>query len=108
VQHSARGSDQVVQVPVREIERMAKAMVMERRDEFLAKARASSVVQDEIRRLQAREERKRQRQLERNLQHLHLAALPSCETHDRNGAEFHSMEGTICRFLFLTSYEGRR
>jgi hypothetical protein len=71
VQHSARGSDQVVQVPVREIERMAKAMVMERRDEFLAKARASSVVQDEIRRLQAREERKRQRQLERNLQHLH-------------------------------------
>ena len=34
-------------VPVREIERLAKAMVMERRDEFIAKAKASSVVQDE-------------------------------------------------------------
>jgi hypothetical protein len=48
-------------VPVREIERMAKAMVMERRDEFLAKAKASSVAQDELRRLRAKEERKRQR-----------------------------------------------
>jgi hypothetical protein len=52
-QHSARGPDQVVQGPGEEIERMAKAMVMERRDEFLAKAKASSFVQDEIQRLQA-------------------------------------------------------
>jgi DNA invertase Pin-like site-specific DNA recombinase len=42
-----------VQVPHREIERLAKAMVMERRDEFLAKAKASSVVQNEIQRLRA-------------------------------------------------------
>jgi hypothetical protein len=55
------GRIKLCKVPVREIERMAKAMVMERRDEFLAKAKASSVVQDEIRRLQAKEERKRQR-----------------------------------------------
>jgi hypothetical protein len=30
---------------------MAKALVMERRDEFLARAKASGVVQDEIQRL---------------------------------------------------------
>jgi hypothetical protein len=86
------GRIKLCKVPHSEIERLAKAMVMERRDEFLAKAKASSVVQDELRRLQAKEERKRQRQLERNLQDLHKPgsaepkALLLCETHDRNGA----------------------
>jgi hypothetical protein len=51
------GRIKLCKVPVSEIERMAKAMVMERRDEFLAKAKASSVVQDEIQRLRAKEER---------------------------------------------------
>jgi hypothetical protein len=86
------GRIELCKVPHREIERLAKAMVMERRDEFLAKARASSVVQDEIRRLQAKEERKRQRQLERNLQHLSNSrrpaayGLPLNECHAQNGA----------------------
>jgi DNA primase large subunit len=86
------GRVKLSRVPHREIERMAKAMVMERRDEFIAKAKASSVVQDEIQRLQAKEERKRQRTLERNSQDLHKLgsaepqALPLCEIHDRNGA----------------------
>ena len=64
------GRIKLCKVPHREIERLAKVMVIERRDEFLAKAKASSVVQDEVRRLQAKEERKRQRQLERNSKHL--------------------------------------
>ena len=88
----SEGRVKLCKVPVREIERLTKAMVMQRRDEFLAKAKASGVVQDEIQRLRAKEERKRQRQLERNSQHLHKPgsaepqALPLCETHDRNGA----------------------
>ena len=45
------GKVKLCRVPARDITAMAKAMVMERRDEFLAKARASSVVQDEPRRL---------------------------------------------------------
>ena len=86
------GRIKLCKVPARDITAMAKAMVIERRDEFLAKAKASSVVQDEVRRLQAKEERKRQRQLERNSQHLHKlgSAEPQplllCESHDRNGA----------------------
>jgi hypothetical protein len=86
------GRIKLCKVPAREIERMAKAMVMERRNEFLAKAKASSVVQDEIQRLRAKEERKRLRQLERNSQHLHKPGsaepqpLPLRETHDRKGA----------------------
>ena len=88
------GRIKLCKVPAREIERMAKAMVMvmERRDEFIAKAKAASVVQDEIQRLRAKEERKRQRALERNSQHSHKPgsaepqALRLCETHDRNGA----------------------
>ena len=86
------GRIKLCKVPHREIERLAKAMVIERRDEFIAKAKASGVVQDEMRRLQAKEERKRQRQLERNSQDLHKPRsaepqpLPLCETHDRNGA----------------------
>lgn len=86
------GRIKLCKVPARDITAMAKAMVIERRDEFLAKAKASSVVQDEVRRLQAKEERKRQRQLERNSQDLHKPGsaepqpLPLCETHDRNGA----------------------
>jgi DNA gyrase/topoisomerase IV subunit B len=79
-------------VPHREVERLAKAMVMERRDEFLAKAKASSVVQDELRRMQAKEERKRQRQLERKSQHLSNSercgsrGLSLNECHAQNGA----------------------
>lgn len=86
------GRIKLCKVPARDITAMAKAMVIERRDEFLAKAKASSVVQDEVRRLQAKEERKRQRQLERNSQDLHKpgSAEPQplllCESHDRNGA----------------------
>jgi hypothetical protein len=86
------GRIKLCKVLAREIERMARAIVIERRDEFPARAKASSVVQDELRRLQAKEERKRQRQLERNSQDLHKPesaepqALPLCESHDRNGA----------------------
>ena len=70
---------------------MAKALVMERRDEFLAKAKASGVVQDEIQRLRAKEERKRLRQLERNSKHLSnsrtlvVQELPLNECHEQNG-----------------------
>ena len=46
-------------VPVRDITAMAKATVEANPAEWLAKAKASSVVQDEIQRLQAKEERKR-------------------------------------------------
>jgi hypothetical protein len=55
------GKVKLCRVPAREITAMAKAMVEANPAEFLAKAKASSVVQDEIRRLQAKEERKRQR-----------------------------------------------
>jgi hypothetical protein len=88
----SEGRVKLSRVPVRDITAMAKALVEANPTEWLARARASSVVQDEIRRLQAKEERKRQRQLERNSQHLHKPrsaepqALPLCETHDRNGA----------------------
>ena len=86
------GRVKLCRVPVRDITAMAKAMVMERRDEFIAKAEASSVVQDEVRRLQAKEERKRQRQLERNSKHLSNAercgsqGLSLNECHAQNGA----------------------
>ena len=86
------GRVKLCKVPHRDIERLAKVMVIERRDEFLAKAKASGVVQDEIRRLQAKEERKRQRQLERNSQHLSNSrrpaaqGLPLNECHAQNGA----------------------
>ena len=42
------GRVRLCKVPHRDIERLAKAMVMERRDEFIAKAKASGVVQDEL------------------------------------------------------------
>ncbi len=60
------GQVKLSQVPSRDITAMARAMVIERRDEFLAKAKPSGVVQDEIRWLKAKEERERQRALERN------------------------------------------
>jgi hypothetical protein len=44
-------------VPARDITAMATAMVEANQAEWLAKAKASSVVQDEIQRLQAKEER---------------------------------------------------
>jgi hypothetical protein len=74
------------------MERMARAMVIERRDEFLAKAKASSVVQDEIQKLRTKEQRKRQRQLERNSKHLSnprrpaAQRLPLNECHAQNEA----------------------
>ena len=86
------GRVKLCKVPHRDIERLAKVMVIERRDEFLAKAKASGVVKDELRRLQAKEERKRQRQLERNSQHLSNSrrpaaqGLPLNECHEQNGA----------------------
>jgi len=79
-------------VPHREIERIAKAIVMESRDESLTKAKASSVVQDELRRLRAKEERKRLRQLERNSRVMSKEERPVTqgllvnETHAQNGA----------------------
>jgi hypothetical protein len=85
------GRVKLCKVPHREIERLAKAMVIERRDEFIAKAKASSVVQNELRRLQAKEERKRQRQLERNSKHLSNSQHPGSqglslnECHAQNG-----------------------
>jgi hypothetical protein len=42
------GRVKLCKVPHREIERLAKGLVMERRDEFPARAKASSVVQDEV------------------------------------------------------------
>ena len=71
---------------------MAKGMVEADPAEWLAKAKASGVVQDEIRRLQAKEERKRQRQFERNSKHLSNSercgsqGLSSNECHALNGA----------------------
>ena len=55
------GRIKLCKVPARDITAMAKAMVEANPAKFIAKAKASSVVQDEIRRLQEREERKRQR-----------------------------------------------
>ena len=60
------GKVKLCRVPVRDITAMAKAMVEANPAKFIAKAKVSSVVQDEVRRLQAKEERKRLRQLERN------------------------------------------
>jgi hypothetical protein len=79
-------------IPVRDITAMAKAMVEANPAEWLAKTKASSVVQDELRRLQAKEERKRQRQLERNSKHLSNSercgsqGLSLNECHAQNGA----------------------
>ena len=50
----SEGRVKLSRVPARDITAMAKALVMERRDEFLAKAKASSVVQDELRRRKRR------------------------------------------------------
>jgi hypothetical protein len=55
------GKVKLCRVPAREIARMAKGLVEANPAEWLAKAKASSVVQDELRQLQAKEERKRQR-----------------------------------------------
>ena len=66
----SEGRVKLSRVPAGDIAAMAKAMVEANPAEWLAKAKASSVVQDEIQRLQAKEERKRQRQLERNSKHL--------------------------------------
>jgi hypothetical protein len=55
------GRVKLSRVPARDITAMAKEMVEANPAERLAKAKASSVVQDEVRRLQAKEERKRQR-----------------------------------------------
>jgi hypothetical protein len=85
------GRIKLCKVPARNITAMAKAMVMGRRDEFLAKAKASSVVQDEIRKLRAKEERKRQCRLERNSTVLHkerrpdLRGLRLFKCHAQNG-----------------------
>ena len=86
------GKVKLCRVPVRDITAMAKAMVEANPAEWLAKAKASSIVQDEIRRLQAKEERKRQRQLERNSKHLSNSercgsqGLSLNECHAQNGA----------------------
>jgi hypothetical protein len=55
------GRVKLSRIPARDITAMAQAMVEANPAEWLAKAKASSVVQDELRRLQAKEERKRQR-----------------------------------------------
>jgi hypothetical protein len=76
----------------REINELAEALLEERKDEFLARAKASGVVQDELRRLQAKEEQKRQRQLERNSKHRSNSTsrgsqrLPLNESLAQNGA----------------------
>ena len=77
----------------KEIERnIQREGVIERREEFIAKAKASVVVQDEIQRLRAKEDRKRQRQLERNSKHLSNSercgsrGLSLNECHAQNGA----------------------
>ena len=62
----SEGRVKLCRVPARDIEAMARAMVEANPAEYLAKAKASGVVQDEIRRLEDKEERRRQRQLERN------------------------------------------
>jgi hypothetical protein len=86
------GRIKLCKVPARDITAMAKAMVEANPAEFIAKAKASGVVQDEIRRLQAKEERKRQRQLERNSRVMSKEERPVTqglllnETHAQNGA----------------------
>jgi hypothetical protein len=55
------GRVKLSRIPARDITAMAQALVEANPAEWLAKAKASSVVQDEISRLQAKEERKRQR-----------------------------------------------
>ncbi|MGA7631721.1 MAG: hypothetical protein WCB11_13205, partial [Terriglobales bacterium] len=62
----SEGRVTLCRVPARDIEAMARAMVEANPAEYLAKAMASGVVQDEIRRLEDKEERRRQRQHERN------------------------------------------
>jgi hypothetical protein len=86
------GRIKLSKVPARDITAMARAMVEANPAEWLAKAKASSVVQDELRLLQAKEERKRQRTLERNSKHLsnseHCGSqgLSLNECHAQNGA----------------------
>ena len=86
------GKVKLCRVPAGEIARKAKGLVEANPAEWLAKAKASSFVQDEIQRLRAKEERKRQRQLERNSQHLSNSrrpaaqGLPLNECHAQNGA----------------------
>jgi hypothetical protein len=55
------GKVKLSRVPARDITAMAQALVEANPTEWLAKAKASGVVQDEIQRLRAKEERKRQR-----------------------------------------------
>jgi hypothetical protein len=95
----SEGRVKLSRVPVRDIEVMAKALVMDRRDEFLARAKASGVVQDEIQRLRAKEERMRQRALERNLKH-----LSNSESHGPQGLslnECHAQNGDAKRWLAM-------
>jgi hypothetical protein len=86
------GKVKLGRVPARDIAAMAQAMVEANPTEWLAKAKAPSVVQDEIRRLQAKEERKQQRRLERNSKHLSNSercgsqGLSLNECHAQNGA----------------------
>jgi hypothetical protein len=70
-------------VPVRDITAMAKAMVEANPAEFLARAKASGVVQDEIQRLQAKEERKRQRRADLQAFRLFKCHAQNGETNDR-------------------------
>jgi hypothetical protein len=98
------GRIKLCKVPVSEIERMAKAMVIERRDEFLAKAKASSVVQGEIQRLQAEEERKRLRQLERNSKHLSNSRRPAVQRPPLNECYAQNEEQRIDRRVFAREH----
>jgi len=78
-------------VSAREISELAEALLKERREEFITRAKASSVVQDELRRLWAKEALKWLHRLARNSQHSFSAkgsatqALPLNEYHAQNG-----------------------
>jgi hypothetical protein len=86
------GKVKVCRVPAREIARMAEGLVEANPAEFIAKAKASSVVQEEIQRLRSKEERKRRPQLERNSKHLSNSRKPAAQRlplkacHAQNGA----------------------
>jgi hypothetical protein len=93
VKHRIRGEGwHLSQVRAKEISALASAMVEANRDEFIARAKASSVVQDELRRLYAKEAIKLLRRLARKSQHMSnsemptLQGLPAHEYHAQNGA----------------------
>jgi hypothetical protein len=76
----------------KDIDAMAKALIAANSAEYLARAKASSVVRDTITEFREREVRKLLRKLERKSKHSHkrraadLQEVSLCKTHEQNGA----------------------